>query len=370
MTLRLICLWAIDKSRPPSLNIVITGFNTDIERDGVVYHVQTEDKGLDSPLILSLVYAGGEILAAKRTPYEDLIAEGFTDEALAERLNRQHRLICAAINAGRIEELKQMGARRDGSARRERVEPTPTEPIERTVPPAMPLPVEVHEEFVIETSSARHEEVVRVPIVPPSSPAKIAQPFTVAPAPHAIVSDEFIVENSAERPSTSPPQQKAEEVIVERQAPEPRTPGLPAAFESPQSPPAQPTRSTSRESAYTVYDSRRPSRPKKKAQPEPELALTILDDEEFLAGQSFTIRILLQRHMLEEEKPLGGVQISIKVLGATFRPQIYSVKTQRDGVAVVSIDIPRFSSGRAAVVIRAEAQGESVELRRVIHPAG
>ena len=93
------------------LNTVITGFNTDIEHDGVVYHVQTEDKGLDSPIILSLVYVGGTILASKRSPYEDLIAEGFSDEALAERLKRQHRLICAAINSGRIDDLKKMSGR-------------------------------------------------------------------------------------------------------------------------------------------------------------------------------------------------------------------------------------------------------------------
>src|SRR6185369_7889245 len=86
-------------------------FNTDIEHDGVVYHVQTEDKGLDSPLILSLVYVGGTILASKRSPYEDLIASGFSDEVLAERLKRQHRLICAAINQGRIDDLKKMSGR-------------------------------------------------------------------------------------------------------------------------------------------------------------------------------------------------------------------------------------------------------------------
>src|SRR6195256_2162185 len=95
-------------SRP--FNIVITGFNTDIEHDGVVYHVQTEDKGVNSPLILSLVYSGGAILASKRSRYEDLIASGFNEEVLAERLKRQHRLICAAINAGRLEDLKRMGA--------------------------------------------------------------------------------------------------------------------------------------------------------------------------------------------------------------------------------------------------------------------
>ena len=45
---------------------MITGYNTDIEHEGVIYHVQTEDKGLDSPIVLSLVYTGGAILAAKR----------------------------------------------------------------------------------------------------------------------------------------------------------------------------------------------------------------------------------------------------------------------------------------------------------------
>ena len=89
---------------------MITGFNTDIEHDGVVYHVQTEDKGLETPLILSLVYSGGAILASKRARYEDLIASGFSDEALSERLTRQHKLICAAIHAGRIEDLKRMSA--------------------------------------------------------------------------------------------------------------------------------------------------------------------------------------------------------------------------------------------------------------------
>src|SRR6266581_4015668 len=82
--------------------VMITGYNTDVEHDGVVYHVQTEDKGLDSPLILSLVYSGGAILASKRSPYKDLLASGFSEAVLAERLKRQHRLICAAIHSGRI----------------------------------------------------------------------------------------------------------------------------------------------------------------------------------------------------------------------------------------------------------------------------
>src|SRR5947209_9798540 len=95
----------------PPETAVITGFNTDIEHNGTVYHVQTEDKGLDAPIILSLVYVGGAILASKRSPYDDLISAGFDAQVLTERLQRQHKLICAAINAGRIEDLKRLQQR-------------------------------------------------------------------------------------------------------------------------------------------------------------------------------------------------------------------------------------------------------------------
>lgn len=95
---------------------MITGYNTDVEFDGVVYHVQTEDKGLDTPVILSLVYSGGAILASKRSPYDDLVARGFDEDVLAERLQRQHKLICAAVHAGRLEDLKQLATRESAPA--------------------------------------------------------------------------------------------------------------------------------------------------------------------------------------------------------------------------------------------------------------
>lgn len=90
---------------------MITGFNTDVKYDGITYHVQTEDKGLDTHLILSLIYQGGTILAIKRSTYKDLLIGSFDEKILAERLNRQHELLCAAIRAGRIKELKRMAAK-------------------------------------------------------------------------------------------------------------------------------------------------------------------------------------------------------------------------------------------------------------------
>jgi len=102
---------------------VLTGYNTDVEHEGVVYHVQTEDKGLETPIILSLVYVGGAILASKRSPYDDLIAGGFDEGILALRLSRQHKLICAAVHAGRIEDLKRLGES-DASEKASRRQPS------------------------------------------------------------------------------------------------------------------------------------------------------------------------------------------------------------------------------------------------------
>jgi hypothetical protein len=257
---------------------VITGFNTDIEHDGIVYHVQTEDKGLESPLILSLVYVGGAILAAKRSRYEDLIAAGFDEEVLIKRLKRQHQLICAAINAGRIADLKRMGA--------------------------------------------KPEELVSVAAIESG-----AEPV------------------AGERPSrdTAPLEER-----FARQAEE---------------------HISGEESAYTVHDPRRESPESEIVQPETGLSLTILDEEEFRAGETFTIRLMLVDRSGKREKPLVGVAVSVKILGTAFRPQIYSVKTERGGIAVVANTMPNFTSGRAAVLARAVVRGETIEVRRVIHPS-
>ena len=50
--------------------------------------------------IMSLVYNRGTILASKRVSYEDLLAGEFDEKKLADRVGRQHKLICAAVKAG------------------------------------------------------------------------------------------------------------------------------------------------------------------------------------------------------------------------------------------------------------------------------
>jgi hypothetical protein len=85
--------------------LVLTGYNTDIEHSGTTYHVQTEDKGRANPFVESLVYARGEILYSRRTPYHDLVEQELDAKAVAALMERQHRTIVEAIRRGRLSQL-------------------------------------------------------------------------------------------------------------------------------------------------------------------------------------------------------------------------------------------------------------------------
>ncbi|HJT28681.1 MAG TPA: hypothetical protein VJ784_14815 [Pyrinomonadaceae bacterium] len=285
---------------------MITGFNTDIEHDGVVYHVQTEDKGLDSPIILSLVYVGGTILASKRSPYEDLIATGFSDEVLSERLKRQHRLICAAINQGRIDDLKKMSGRRKEA---------PQKSVEEAAPE-------------VETAS----------------PATIEEPFEIEYWP---VAQEW----------TPPPTPEDEELAAVME------PGMEPRYEPVDLTAKPPEPEPEIEEPVEVEEL--------VSEPDLEdgLFIELLDDDEFYSGKRYTLRVLVNNRTNGDEKPLANVSVSVKVLGTTFRPLIYTLKTESDGVASVNTDIPQFNSGRAAVLVRAVTKDQAAELRRIIHPA-
>lgn len=82
---------------------MITGYNTDVRHNEVLLHVQTEDKGSENPFIESLVYVGGQVVAAKRAAYADLLTEGGGERPVVELMERQHRTVIAAIKNGRFD---------------------------------------------------------------------------------------------------------------------------------------------------------------------------------------------------------------------------------------------------------------------------
>jgi len=333
---------------------VITGFNTDIKFGGVTYHVQTEDKGLKTPLILSLVYVGGTIIASKRTPYEDLVETGYDEGALTERLQRQHKLICAAIRAGRVEELKKMSEPGAGPSPAGRKGKAASNGAAKKAP-AVEGP---------KADAAANEDAVEAASAPEgaatSAPEQVAAsaPET-APAPPAA---EEVLKNTAARKAA----EAAAEAAPARKsapAPEPKAAPRPAPKPAPKPEPApEPPADAATEELLNVV-------PVEVLEPEDDdrLYLTLLDDEgEFRAGQLATIKVQVGRGAYGH-RAAADASVTIKVLGTSFRPLVLSTRTDREGVAVVRALLPRFTSGRAAIIIRAAAGPDVAELRRIIH---
>ena len=83
---------------------MITGFNTDVDYNGRIFHVQTEDKGRDNPTIESLVYSRGEIVASQKTSYaEHCGVDGFSEDSIMERMERQHQTLIRDVLNGKFE---------------------------------------------------------------------------------------------------------------------------------------------------------------------------------------------------------------------------------------------------------------------------
>jgi hypothetical protein len=82
---------------------MITGFNTDVKYRGVVYHVQTEDKGTTNPLIETLIYKGGEILGSRRLPYNDLVKNPEDEATITKLMEDQHKGMILEIKRGRFD---------------------------------------------------------------------------------------------------------------------------------------------------------------------------------------------------------------------------------------------------------------------------
>jgi hypothetical protein len=351
------------------LLLVITGFNTDIVYQGVTYHVQTEDKGLDTPLILSLVYDRGTILASKRSPYEDLLKLGFDEKILLDRLQKQHKVICAAIKAGRIDDLKRMTL--ESAAKQKNVtakvntvnvkeikfeqpigKPQKTEvstpkaetgvvdvpkielKTQSEIPKAeipatkVPEPVKFEVPAVEEIKKPEVPAVeeakaleVEVPAIKETEPPKIEMPADVWDIPIELTENEIVFDD------VQIVEEVQEEVILSGEAVEII-------------------------SDFTIYEP-----PAKET-----LSIELINDKVFKGGERKTLSILV----VNGNTSICNASVMVKVLGSAFRPLIFHAKTDSNGVAVIHLQLPHFRNGRAAILIKAMSGGEEAELRRVI----
>lgn len=287
---------------------MISGFNTDIEYQGIVYHVQTEDKAAPARMIMSLVYDGGTILASKRSAYEDLGIGNFDEKEIADRLSRQHKLICAAVKAGRISELVEMTRSASAGARaKSEVARTKTSAVVPvgTVPEIAPATLSGTTSAQLQVGTVGIERII------PVIPADVIEDELIIDAVHIIEDDEIDL--------------------------------LPA------------------EAVAVVSELSGQERPTNR-----KLSLEMLSEAKFKGGDRRTVSLMICRGT--DRKVVADAQIMIKVLGSSFRPVIFHAKTDANGLARVHLQLPHFEAGRAALLVRAISGDEEIELRRVVTP--
>lgn len=83
---------------------MVPGFNHNIKHKGSIYHIQTEDSGVKSPHIITLLYMGGTILAREKTSYADIIKIDNLKTVVRELMEEQHKAMLRKLISGAFDE--------------------------------------------------------------------------------------------------------------------------------------------------------------------------------------------------------------------------------------------------------------------------
>ena len=121
----------------------VTGFNHNIKHKGKVYHVQTEDSGVNNPHIITHLFVGGNILASKKTSYADIRKAENIQEVVRELMEEQHKEMLRNLINGVYDNIDTAAAVRHYQPGQIAPDPRPRVPAAPPPPLPKPLPPEV-----------------------------------------------------------------------------------------------------------------------------------------------------------------------------------------------------------------------------------
>jgi hypothetical protein len=91
--------------RRPSFRRAQMGFNNNIKFQDRVFHVQTEDSGLDQPHIITHLFAdGGHVIKSVRTDYAEHLDHPDRAGVVMRMMREQHRNMALDLRDGRLDE--------------------------------------------------------------------------------------------------------------------------------------------------------------------------------------------------------------------------------------------------------------------------
>jgi hypothetical protein len=83
----------------------LLGYNTNVRHHGNLFHIQTEDSGVDHPHIITHLFVEGTILATKRCSYVEVLGEARWENKVREMMKDQHRAMFVELRDGEHDEV-------------------------------------------------------------------------------------------------------------------------------------------------------------------------------------------------------------------------------------------------------------------------
>ncbi|WP_291317854.1 hypothetical protein [Desulfuromonas sp.] len=140
---------------------MVVGFNHNFRYKDFLVHIQTEDSGLKSPHIVTLLYRGGIIIASLKASYDDILGTDDLEEVVEGRMKDQHRTMLRRLKSGEFDTALDQAEEKSPASK-----PGP--------PAAPPAP-----------APAPDPPPAPAPIAPQATPPTKAPPAATAPKPAA-----------------------------------------------------------------------------------------------------------------------------------------------------------------------------------------
>lgn len=94
----------------------LVGYNNNVRHKGRIFHVQTEDSGVNRPRIITHLFAdGGRIVKSTRTDYSEHIGRDDLAQVVRGLMKEQHKAMFIALRDGQFDEaIAALGEAADG----------------------------------------------------------------------------------------------------------------------------------------------------------------------------------------------------------------------------------------------------------------
>lgn len=82
----------------------LLGYNNNVRHRGQVFHIQTEDSGVNSPRIMTHLFAdGGRIVKSTRTDYSEHLGSAKMVEIVKRLMKEQHKAMFVELRSGALD---------------------------------------------------------------------------------------------------------------------------------------------------------------------------------------------------------------------------------------------------------------------------